>query len=90
MESTLWFDNVANWGGAGTIITGTRNYAGPPAFVNPDHSNYHLSMGSAAIDKGVDAGVTVDIDGDSRDSEPDLGVDEVVFSLFYLPLILKN
>jgi hypothetical protein len=90
LESTLWFDNVADWDGAGTIITGTRNYAGLPAFVNPDQGNYHLSMGSAAIDKGVDAGVTMDIDGDSRDSEPDLGVDEVVFSSFYLPLILKN
>jgi len=41
-------------------------------------STYHLQMGSAAIDAGVDAGVTTDIDADPRPtgSAPDIGADE--------------
>jgi len=82
LESTLWgsgaWANGADTGGAGTIITGTRNYWDDPAFVDPGAGDYHISPGSAAIDVGVDAGVTVDIDGESRPTGtyPDLGVDE--------------
>ena len=43
-----------------------------------------------AIDKGVDAGVTTDIDGDSRDAMPDLGADERAGTGIYLPIIMKN
>jgi hypothetical protein len=41
-------------------------------------ATYHLQMGSAAIDAGVDAGVTTDIDGDPRPvgPAPDIGADE--------------
>jgi len=77
LESTLW-DNGLDWGGDGTIVTGTHNYWGSPAFVNPADDNYHLRAGSAAIDVGVDAGVNTDIDGEPRPrgSAPDLGADE--------------
>ena len=39
---------------------------------------YHLQVGSAAIDAGVDAGVTTDIDGDTRPQGKgyDIGADE--------------
>jgi fibronectin-binding autotransporter adhesin len=75
LESTLWHGNTTDWGGTGTIITGTHNYGGAPLF-NAD--GYHLMDGSAAIDKGVDAGVTTDIDGETRPSGTgyDLGADE--------------
>jgi uncharacterized repeat protein (TIGR01451 family) len=47
--------------------------------VDPDNGDYHIGPGSAAIDAGVDAGVTTDIDGQARPSGlgPDLGADEL-------------
>lgn len=99
MESTLWGSNAwangLNWGGNGTIITGIHNFTGDPAFINPAASNYHVSLGSAAIDKGANANITTDIDGDLRPfgSGYDLGADEctiVLNSHIYLPLTLKS
>ncbi|MFB0538290.1 MAG: choice-of-anchor Q domain-containing protein [Anaerolineae bacterium] len=80
LEATLWgidtWANDTDWGGAGIIITGTRNYWGDPAFVDPNTGDYHIGVTSDAINKGVDAGVATDIDGQSRDAIPDLGADE--------------
>ena len=89
LESTLWYGNVTDWVGAGTIVTGTHNYWGDPLF---DADGYHLMEGSEAIDKGMYAGVDTDIDGDPRDSTPDLGADELagIGTDVYLPIILKN
>jgi parallel beta-helix repeat protein len=86
LESTLWHGNTTDWDGTGTINR-SNDYAGDPLF---DADGYHLMAGSAAIDKGVDAGVMTDIDGDPRDSTPDLGADERVGAGLYLPIILKN
>ncbi len=74
LNGILWFGNGANTGGAGTIAV-THEITGDPAFA-PD--GYHLTQASAAIDQGVDAGVTSDIDGDPRPRglAPDLGADE--------------
>jgi len=97
LEGTLWgsgsWANNTDWGGDGTIVTGTVNVWGDPAFVDPDGGNYHIGPGSAAIDAGVNAGVTEDIDGDTRPQESgyDIGADE--FSQqwdIYLPLVVKN
>jgi uncharacterized repeat protein (TIGR01451 family) len=51
-----------------------------PRFVNPLGDDYHLGPGSAAIDAGIELGVTEDIDGDRRvpGLPPDIGADEVV------------
>jgi hypothetical protein len=84
LEATLWgsgsWANGADWGGAGTIITGTPAYNtwGDPDFVDPDSGDYHIGPGSAAIDRGVDAGVTLDMDGEPRPVGEgyDLGADE--------------
>jgi len=84
LEATLWgsgaWANTTDWGGDGTIVTGTVNVWGDPAFVNPDAGDYHLTAVSAAIDRGVDAGVTTDIDGDQRPlcMGYDIGADEFV------------
>jgi hypothetical protein len=97
LEGTLWgsgaWANGSDWGGAGSIVTGTIDLHGDPAFVNPAAGNYHIGPASAAIDAGVDAGVSDDIDGDPRplDSGFDIGADE--FSQprnLYLPLVMKN
>jgi hypothetical protein len=85
LESVLWFGNGTNAGGAGTIAV-TNTSTGDPAFA-PD--GYHLTAGSAAIDKGVSAGVTSDIDGQPRLGVPDLGADEYL-KCVYLPLVMRN
>ncbi len=101
LEATLWgsgtWANGTDWGGAGTIVTGTHNYWGEPAFVNPNLGDYHIGPGSAALDQGVDAGVTVDIDGDSRPigAGYDLGADESPPTagsgyFIYLPVVLRR
>ena len=94
LEATLWgigpWANGTDWSGSGTILTGTHNYRGDPAFLAPDDGNYHIRAGSAALDRGVDAGVSADIDGDPRPagSAPDLGADEGRF--VHLPLVLRS
>jgi hypothetical protein len=62
--------------------------------VAPAAWDYHLTAASAAIDRGVDAGVTTDIDGQPRPNPetgiPDLGVDEFWWNRVYLPLVLRQ
>ena len=69
-------------------ITVTNEYTGDPAFAA---DGYHLTAGSAAIDRGVNTGVDDDVDGDQRPMcyGYDLGADEIR-CLIYLPVILKN
>ena len=85
LESTLWYSNTEDWGGAGTIATGTHNYWDDPRF---DLDGYHLLTDSAAISKGVNAGVNTDVDSELRDAHPDLGADEWPSGIVHLPLIL--
>lgn len=56
LNATLWHANGSKTGGAWTINT-TNNHDG-------DADGYHLTSNSAAIDQGVEAGVTADIDGE--------------------------
>jgi parallel beta-helix repeat protein len=96
LEATLWgsepWANQDDWGGKGNIFIGTVNVRGEPAFVNPAGRDYHIGAGSMAIDAGVDADVTMDIDGNPRPIGPgfDIGADEYVVAQIYLPTILKN
>jgi len=65
-------------------------YMGDPAFA-PD--GVHLRSSSAAIDRGVEAGITDDIDGDHRPYSGgyDLGADEWTDRRFiYLPVVLRQ
>jgi len=80
LVGTLWHDNGMESGGNGTIFTGTVNVYADPAFVDPGNWNYHLDVGSAAIDAGVVAVVVTDIDGDARPwgLGYDIGADEYV------------
>ena len=93
LQATLWgtsmWANTLDWSGPGTLFTGTLNFWGDPAFVDPDGGDYHIGPGSAAIGKGVDAGVATDIDGDRRIGAPDLGADEYRVDA-YLPLVIRT
>jgi parallel beta-helix repeat protein len=93
MNSTLWYSNIANWSGAGTLAH-SGDITGDPAFADPAHGDYHIGPTSAAIDGGVDAGVTTDKDGRPRDAQPDLGTYEfqgtATDSDLYLPIIVKS
>lgn len=87
LDGVLWYGNGLNTGGSGTV-TATHSFTGDPAFVNPTGGDYHILPASAAINRGLDAGVSVDFDGETRDSSPDLGADEI--TSLYLPLILAE
>jgi len=90
VNGVLWFGNGTNTGGAGTAAV-TNPSTGNPAFAA---DGYHLTAGSAAIDKGVNTGVTGDIDSQPRWGVPDLGADEYWVPGFpkyiYLPLIMRS
>ncbi|MGD8473793.1 MAG: right-handed parallel beta-helix repeat-containing protein, partial [Anaerolineae bacterium] len=79
LEATLWHANGADSAGPGTIVSQTNVY-GDPAFVDPTGGDYHITLSSAAINQGVDAGVGTDIDGQPRPygSGYDIGADELV------------
>jgi hypothetical protein len=83
LYNTLFYANDTDTSGAGEIYT-TDPITGQDPLLDAD---YHLLAGSPAIDAGVDAGVSVDIDGDPRVGRPDIGADER-FAVF-LPLIIK-
>ena len=101
LANTLWGDgvwaNTDDWvlqDGTSILDTGTANYWEAPAFVDPDAGDYHIGPTSGAIDRGVHAGVSRDIDDEPRLGVPDLGADEYVvpgtiFKYVYLPLILR-
>jgi hypothetical protein len=97
LEATLWGEgnwaNDVDWTGGGAVITGTVDLPGDPDFAKPDAGDYHLGSGSAAIDAGVDAGVTTDMGGDPRPFGDgyDIGADEFRPPLdLYLPLVRSD
>lgn len=92
INGILWYDTPITVTRSTTAVVTVQNqYTGDPAFAA---DGYHLTVGSAAIDRGMDAGVTTDIDGDARPAplgtRPDLGADEVNQRRVYLPLILRK
>ena len=89
LTQTLWFNNGTNTVGT---VSQTGSLTGPPPFAT---DGYHLTRFSTAMEQGVDAGVVVDIDGESRPrpvgTSPDLGADEYdaaqefIFEMIALP-----
>jgi predicted outer membrane repeat protein len=85
-NGVLWFGNGAHTGGAGSFNV-QHATTGDPAFAA---DGYRLTRNSLAIDHGVSAGVSIDLDGDLRPigSGADLGADEFCLKV-YLPVIIK-
>jgi len=83
LKGTLWgvgaWANGMDTAGEGSILTGTVNVYGDPAFVDAGGGDYHIGPGSAAIDRGVDAGLAYDFDGEPRPRGAgyDIGADEL-------------
>ena len=74
MNGVLWFNTPTKVSQVGATVNVQHQYQGDPAF---GADGYHLTSGSAAIDKGVPAGLLSDIDGQPRPAqEPDLGAEE--------------
>lgn len=89
-DYNVYFGNTTHRLG---VTTGAHTLDGfNPNFINPVIRDYHLSSASVAIDRGLNAGVTTDIDGDSRPSgiSFDIGADEFPFNKSFLPMIVKN
>jgi hypothetical protein len=92
-SSTVHADHTLFWANTHNGIQGTNPVSGNPAFAA---DGYHLGSDSAAIDRGVNAGVATDIDGEARPigCTFDIGADEFFTSLvcqyIHLPLVLKN
>jgi hypothetical protein len=95
LEATLWGDgawaNNTDWNVGAPIVTGTINIWDDPAFFMPDAFDYHILPDSNAVDAGVNAGVTTDIDGQTRPRNGlyDIGADELDdYTFVQLPLVL--
>jgi uncharacterized repeat protein (TIGR01451 family)/uncharacterized delta-60 repeat protein len=76
-DYNLFAGNTNNLSGA-VITSGGHSFTGLAGFVDPAGGDYHLSPSSAAIDAGMDAGVAIDFEGDSRPQGGgfDIGFDE--------------
>jgi parallel beta-helix repeat protein len=91
LDGVLWYGNGSNTTGTAFVFNETT---GIPGFVDPAGTDYHITANSAAIDKGIDAGVPGDCDGEPRFGTPDLGADEYwapgVLKRIYLPLAVRS
>lgn len=86
LAATLWHENDLDRSGGN--LSHLYDYRGDPAFAS---DGYHLTLGSAAIDRGLDTALATDIDGHlrSQGAGADLGADEFRLVL-YLPLVRGN
>jgi hypothetical protein len=91
VNGVLWYATPLTVSTAPTATTVVQNeYIGDPAFAA---DGFHLGSSSAAIDRGVEASVTDDIDGDRRPygNGYDLGADEWTdWRFVYLPVVLRQ
>ncbi|MFQ5611787.1 MAG: choice-of-anchor Q domain-containing protein [Anaerolineae bacterium] len=93
----LFFGNTEDQPAAGTTaFPDTTNwFNGDPDFVDPAAGDYHIETNSAAIDKGIDAGINVDHDGQTRpftsSGQFDIGAFEWPHFILdlYLPVVIK-
>ena len=101
LNATLWgtdeWTNAVDW--QGDHVSSVNNVDGNPKFTDSSNHDYHLLSGSAAIDVGVFAGVTTDLDGHSRMPDygglrVDIGAYEAeyqgVIYQTYLPVTIKQ
>jgi hypothetical protein len=67
------------------------NLFGDPKFVDPAAGDYHITSGSAAIDRAYSLDVSHDMDGDVRPvgMAADIGADEIEPQMLFLPILTK-
>lgn len=86
-----FYDNAVAY--APGLTGGDHDVSGDPYFVDRTGGNYHLNFASVMAGRGMDAGVSTDIDGDPRPSPdgtlPDLGADEINQHRVFLPLVVR-
>lgn len=77
-SSTVAANYTLFWANAYPGLVGSHSLTGNPAFTDPSGGDYHIYPNSAALDQGVNVGVTRDIDGEARPNgaRPDIGADE--------------
>ncbi|MBN1955654.1 MAG: right-handed parallel beta-helix repeat-containing protein [Anaerolineae bacterium] len=75
MWNTIWWQNQTDAQGS---VVRHDDIPGDPLFEAPMAVDYHIRIGSAAIDGGLETGLTDDVDGGPRPllSAPDVGADE--------------
>jgi hypothetical protein len=86
LETTLWHATSVSI--TGNVLP-AHDLTGDPAFAI---DGYHLTETSAALDQGIDAGVTTDMDGQNRPHGAgfDLGADEYAIWHVFLPFVLRD
>ena len=77
LRTNLWHNNSINWEGG--VQIGAGNLFEPPGFVDAAAGDFRLAETSAAIDRGQNAGVSDDFDGQTRPARQgyDIGADEL-------------
>jgi len=70
MSNNLIKTNDGSFVGFGNILN--QN----PLFIDPEQFNYRLESSSPAIDAGLPIGILSDLEGNTRDSLPDIGAYE--------------
>lgn len=92
-DGVLWSGNISDTWGTGTFFL-SHVYTGTPAFADPLNGDYHITAGSAALDRGVSTATGLDIDDEPRFGIADLGADEYwtpgALQRVHLPLVVKQ
>jgi parallel beta-helix repeat protein len=88
----VWGNTTQDYDLPGALEPGPHDIQADPHFVSAAEDNYHLHSGSLCINAGMNAGVTTDIDGQSRPDgiAPDIGADEYIEWHIYLPVVLRD
>jgi len=89
VNSVLWYNTPVTITKSPTaIVSVSHQHTGDPSFAA---DGYHITAGSAAIDKGLNTGISVDIDDEPRPAGAgyDLGADEL-WIMIYLPMVTNK
>jgi hypothetical protein len=88
----VWDNAEQDYDLPGALQPGAHSLQVGPRFVNTVIGNYHLTSDSPCIDRGMDAGVTTDMDGHRRPlgAGYDIGADEWTAIRVFAPIVVKR
>ncbi|MBN1964024.1 MAG: right-handed parallel beta-helix repeat-containing protein [Anaerolineae bacterium] len=88
----VWSNTEGDYDLPGALEPGVHDLQAAPRFVNGSAGNYHLKPDSPCVDRGMDAGVTVDMDGHRRPigAGYDIGADEWMSIRVFVPLVRRR